>query len=47
MPQADEHDRADPQPPERKHGPRCWGSTSFSDEMAYCYCGDEPPADEA
>lgn len=24
---------------EREHGPKCWGKTSFSDEMMYCYCG--------
>ena len=24
---------------EREHGPKCWGGTSFSDEMAHCYCG--------
>lgn len=24
---------------EREHGPKCWGKTSFSDEMAHCYCG--------
>lgn len=24
---------------EREHGPKCWGKTSASDEMAHCYCG--------
>lgn len=24
---------------EREHGPKCWGKTSLSDEMAHCYCG--------
>ena len=24
---------------ERAHGPKCWGTTSFSDEVAHCYCG--------
>ena len=24
---------------EREHGPKCWGKTSISDEMMYCYCG--------
>ncbi|MDX2334575.1 hypothetical protein [Brevundimonas vesicularis] len=24
---------------EREHGPMCWGKTSVSDEMMYCYCG--------
>lgn len=24
---------------EREHGPKCWGKTSISDEMAHCYCG--------
>ena len=23
----------------RGHGPKCWGKTSVSDEMLYCYCG--------
>lgn len=23
----------------REHGPKCWGKTSASDEMAHCYCG--------
>ena len=23
----------------RAHGPKCWGTTSFSDEVAHCYCG--------
>jgi hypothetical protein len=27
----------------KKHGPRCWGATSFSDEMAHCYCDTTPP----
>ncbi|MFC5374822.1 hypothetical protein ACFPIF_19865, partial [Brevundimonas faecalis] len=31
----------------KKHGPRCWGATSYSDEMAHCYCGTTPPAPEA
>ena len=22
-----------------EHGPKCWGKTSISDEMMYCYCG--------
>ena len=26
---------------EREHGPKCWGKTSASDEMAHCYCGSE------
>lgn len=32
---------------EREHGPKCWGKTSFSDEMMYCYCGstDSPPGE--
>jgi len=32
---------------EREHGPKCWGKTSFSDEMLYCYCGstDSPPGE--
>lgn len=25
----------------REHGPKCWGKTSASDEMAHCYCGSE------
>jgi hypothetical protein len=33
--------------PNREHGPKCWGKTSFSDEMMYCYCGstDSPPGE--
>ena len=23
---------------EREHGPKCWGMTSLSDEVAHCYC---------
>lgn len=32
---------------EREHGPKCWGKTSISDEMMYCYCGstDSPPGE--
>ena len=32
---------------EREHGPKCWGKTSISDEMAHCYCGstDSPPGE--
>lgn len=26
----------------KKHGPKCWGRTSYSDEMAHCYCADTP-----
>lgn len=31
----------------REHGPKCWGKTSISDEMMYCYCGstDSPPGE--
>jgi len=40
---------------EGRHGPKCWGRTSFSDEMAHCYCGtprgvekeDRPAAPDA
>lgn len=28
----------------KKHGPKCWGRTSYSDEMAHCYCADTPPS---
>lgn len=33
--------REDAQPMARQHRPECWGSTSFSDEKAHCYCPPE------
>jgi len=35
------HLRPQPSGETREHGPKCWGKTSASDEMAHCYCGSE------
>ncbi|WP_453978601.1 hypothetical protein [Brevundimonas sp. Marseille-Q4549] len=35
------HLRPQPSGKTREHGPKCWGKTSASDEMAHCYCGSE------
>lgn len=39
--------RPQPSGETREHGPKCWGKTSASDEMAHCYCGstDSPPGE--
>lgn len=39
--------RPQPSGETREHGPKCWGKTSISDEMMYCYCGstDSPPGE--